>query len=256
MQPIVATYDVYVGGLHLLTADVLFEESAHAYHARVMGHTYGLWYKVFPWDTELNAEGKIKDDRFVPVDYATHDLWGKKAKSMKLHFTAKDITSEYNPPEQQDKDKALTPAQKEGALDPISALLQMLAHLAITNNCNVSVPVFDGKRRFDVIANDTGSEYIDEEDYGVYKGDARTCDARFKEVAGEWTEKIKARFWKKGENGEDREPFHIWLAQAAPGLPQLAVRIETGSVWGDVYMHLTKWRPAAPADLAEPSKTS
>jgi hypothetical protein len=250
VQPVVATYDIYVGGIHLLTADILFEEGAHKYHVQVKGQTYGLWYRVFPWNTELNANGAIKSDRFVPVEYATHDLWGKKSKTMKLHFGKNDVTSEYDPPEHDDKDKDLTPEQKEGALDPVTALLQMLAHVAITNNCDVTVPVFDGKRRFDVTAIDSGTEYIDEDDYGVYKGDARLCDAKFKAVAGEWTEKIKARFWKKSDTGtgDDREPFHVWLAQIAPGMPELAVRIETGSAWGDVIMHLTKWRPAGPED--------
>ncbi len=175
---------------------------------------------------------------------------------MKLHFGAKDVTSEYDPPEPDDKNKALTPEQKGGALDPVTALLQMLAHIAITNNCNVTVPVFDGKRRFDVTAVDTGTEYIDEEDYGVYKGDARLCDASFKAVAGEWTEKIKARFWKKSDTGEDREPFHVWLAQIKPEMPELAVRIETGSAWGDVIMHLTKWHPAGPEDGITKDKPS
>lgn len=254
IKPIVATYDIYVGGFHLLTADILFEEDAHTYHAYMKGKTYGIWYSMFPWDTELNAKGQIKSDRFIPAEYATHDIWGKKSKTMKLHFGAKDVTSEYDPPEQDNK--FLTPEQKEGSLDPITALLQMLAHVAIANDCNVTVPVFDGKRRFDVTATDTGTEYIDEEDYGVYKGYARVCDARFKAVAGEWTEKIKARFWKSGDKGEDREPFHVWLAQVAPGLPELAVRIETGSAWGDIIMHLTKWRLATPEECIGIAKTS
>lgn len=254
LQPIVATYDIYIGGIHLLTADVLFEEGAHTYHARLNGQTYGVVYKVFPWNTELDAEGRIKNDQLMPTEYATHDVWGQKSKTMKLHFSKGNIVSEYNPPEE-DKNP-LPPDQRVGALDPITALLQMLAHVALTNNCNVSVPVFDGKRRFDVTAKDTGSEYIDEDDYGVYKGVAHTCDASFKQVAGEWTEKIKSRFWKKADNGEDREPFHVWLAQIEPSMPQLAVRIETGSVWGDVIMHLTKWRPATAADRIEKTSTA
>lgn len=251
IQPIVTTYDVYVGGIHLLTADILFEQMARKYRAQVKGQTYGFWYKILPWNTELNAEGKIRDDQFIPAEYATHDVWGKKTKIMKMHFRkGGDVSSEYDPPSS-DKD-SLTREQKDGALDPITALLQMLAHVAINKNCNVTVPVFDGKRRFDVSASDNGTEYIDEEDYGVYKGDARTCDARFKAVAGEWTEKIKSKFWKQGANGEDREPFHVWLASLAPGMPEMAVRIETGSVWGDIVMHLAKWRPAGPEDSVMP----
>ena len=130
----------------------------------------------------------------------------------------------------------------------MTALLQMLAHVAIEKNCDVTVPVFDGKRRFDVTGKDTGTEYIDEADYGVFTGEARTCDAKFTAVAGEWDEKVKQKFWKKADNGEDREPFHIWLAKISPDLPEMAVRVETGSVWGDVVMHLSTWRPAGPQD--------
>ncbi|MDP9128015.1 MAG: DUF3108 domain-containing protein [Pseudomonadota bacterium] len=260
LQPIVATYDVYVGGIHLLTADILFEEGTERYHALVKGKTYGIWYRLIPWDTQLDARGQISKDRFLPSEYATHDLWGKKSKGMKLHFRDGDITHEYDPPNADDDKETMTREQKAGALDPVTALLQMLAHVAVEKNCNVTVSVFDGKRRFDVTAVETGSEFIDEDDYGVFKGRARTCDARFKAVAGEWTDKVKARFWKKSESGEDREPFHVWLGQVSETMPELAVKLETGSAWGDIVMHLTKWRVAdaddgvivAPKTLAAP----
>ena len=86
IRPIVATYEVYVGGIHFLTADILFQEGAAKYRAQVKGQTYGILYKVFPWNTELDAQGQIKDDRFVPAEYATHDLWGKKAKTTETDF--------------------------------------------------------------------------------------------------------------------------------------------------------------------------
>ena len=125
--------------------------------------------------------------------------------------------------------------------------------LSSEKNCEVSVPVYDGKRRFDIIGHDAGTEYIDEEDYGVYTGEARLCDAGFKAVAGKWDEKLKERFWKKSSSGEDRDPFHVWLASIAPGMPEMAVRLETESAWGNIVMHLTKWRPAGPEDALLPS---
>ncbi len=180
----------------------------------------------------------------MPVEYDTHDLWGKKAHATKLIFTRNDIKASYEPPETDNSPDKLMPEQKIGALDPLTAMLQLLAHVDMEKNCNVTVPVFDGKRRFDIIGEDAGTQHVDDDDYNVYKGDARLCDAKFRAVSGEWTEKVKAGFWKKADSGEDREPFHIWLASIAPGVPELAVRLETGSSFGDIVVHLTAWRYA------------
>jgi Protein of unknown function (DUF3108) len=249
-QPIIATYDVYVGGIHLLTADILFQEQGGKYRSHVEGHTYGIWHRMLPWDTDLKSQGVIRVDHFVPAEFETHDVYGKKVKITKLHFEKDgDIKAEYDPPNHDQNRGEVTIEQKRGALDPITALLQMLAYLAVEKNCNVTVPVFDGKRRFDITAKDLGTEEIDEEDYGVFKGTARTCTATFTSIAGEWKEQERDKFWKKNDKENGRDPFRIWLGAVSADLPELPVRLDTGSVWGIIVMHMTKWRYATPAEL-------
>ena len=55
-KPIIATYDIYVGGLHLVTSDVFFQEQDGKYHSHVIAHTYGFWEKTVPWSTMLDAQ--------------------------------------------------------------------------------------------------------------------------------------------------------------------------------------------------------
>jgi hypothetical protein len=250
IKPILVTYDVYVGGVHFLTADALFQEENKKYHTIVRAHTYGFWHKMLPWDNMLDATGTISGDHLVPGDYHTRDVFKNKTKTSHLIFDGKGgVTAEYDPPSHDENRDIVTPEQRKGAFDPVTALLQMLASSAIQKNCAVTVPVFDGKRRFDISSTDSGIDTIDEEGYSVYKGPAHMCDATFNMVAGAWKEGERSGFWKLNEKEAGREPFHIWLATLSPDLPELPVRLESGSVWGLIIMHMIQWRYAGPEDF-------
>lgn len=244
IPPLTATYDVYVGGLHLVTADVFFQEEKGRYHTLVKAHTYGFWAHPFPWTSVLDVVGTIKKDHFEPTEFYTVDDWKHHPKETKMSFDSKgDILTEFNPPNTDQGRDVVTEEQKRGAVDPITGLLQMLAQIAVEGNCKAVSPIFDGKRRFDLIGSDDRTEQIDEEDYSTYKGPARLCDVEFKMVAGEWKEKnhIQNGFWQRNANEQGREPFLVWLASPAQGLPELPVRLQSGSVWGLIVMHLKNW---------------
>jgi hypothetical protein len=245
LPPIYTTYDVYVGGIHLVAAQVWFEEKGNNYHAVVRAKTVGLIGKFFPWNTILDGYGLIKDDRFEPQEFFTRDEWGHKPKITKLHFTTSgDVLPEFDPPSHDENREIVTSDQRRSSLDPITALLQMLAHVAVDKSCAIPVPVFDGKRRFDITGHDAGYDNISDDDYNIYTGKARLCDADFTMISGEWKDREHARFWQKTETESGREPFHIWLAPVATNLPEIPVRMESGSVGGLVVIHLTSWRYA------------
>jgi hypothetical protein len=253
LPPVSASYDVYVGGIHLLTAEAFFQEQDGKYQAELKGKTYGFWQRLFPWNTVMDVKGSIHSDTFVPAEFFTRDEWNHKPKITKLHFDGTgEVVPDFDPPNHDENREIVTPEQRHGALDPISALLQMLAHVAVQKNCTVTVPVFDGKRRFDISGGHESSGIIDEGDYSTYKGNARVCAADFKMISGEWKDREHARFWQKTETEEGRDPFHIWLAKPAPDLPEIPVRLESGSVWGLIVIHLTTWHYTDPRVLDIP----
>lgn len=253
IAPIVTTYDVYVGGIHLLQANILFQEEGNHYRAHVTGGTYGFWHRMFAWDTDLRVEGRLRDDKFLPNQFDTHDTWREKTKATHLQFMPDgDIVPTFDPPSHDENREQVTKAQRTGALDPISGLLQLLAHTAIEGNCAVTVPIFDGKRLFTITGADQGDDDIDAEDYGLYTGRAHLCNTSFAMVAGDWKDPDnheKSRFWQKNDHENGREPFHVWLANITPTLPAMPVRLESGSVWGLIVMHLSAWRTANDVDL-------
>ncbi|MDD4615651.1 MAG: DUF3108 domain-containing protein [Alphaproteobacteria bacterium] len=250
LPPIVTAYDVYVGGFHLVTSTIWFEEQGNAYHVVVKANTRGFWGKLFPWNTILDARGLIDGKRLLPKEFYTRDEWKNKPKITKLHFDGKgNTTPEFDPPSHDENREIVTDEQKRGALDPITALLQMLASVNVDRTCGVPVPVFDGKRRFDITGKDKGGDFTDPDEYGVFKGNARLCSADFKMISGEWKDREHAKFWQKTETEAGREPFQIWLASPGKGLPEIPVRLESGSVAGLVVVHLSSWRYATPEEV-------
>ena len=255
LKPVMTTYDIYVGGLHFLTADILFQEESGRYKTHLHAHTAGYLYKLLKWDGDISSNGRIKGDKFQPVKFRNLDMWKDKPKETDLVFDNKgDIKAEFNPPNTDTGREIVTDQQKKGALDPITALLQMLGDVAVDDSCTLTVPVFDGKRRFDLLGEDKGMEMVNEKDYGVYSGRARKCSVDFNMIAGDWTDRKKNRFWEN-ENGEKgRAAFHIWLARVAPEMPELPVRLESTSPFGDIVAHLSQWHYAT-ADEVKPNSS-
>jgi hypothetical protein len=248
--PIETSYDVYVGGIHLIAAKIWFEEVGSAYRSVVKAETTGLVGHFFPWNTILDSKGTIEGDTFKPQDFFTRDDWANKPKITRLHFDGKGgVTPGFDPPNTDKDREEVTDAQRLNSLDPVTAGLQMLGHIAVQKSCAIPVPIFDGKRRFDIIGRDGAIEDVSDDDYGVYTGKARTCHADFKMISGEWKDREHAKFWQKTETEPGREPFHIWLASVAPGLPEIPVRMESGSIAGLVIVHLTDWHYVSDADI-------
>ncbi|MDD3029366.1 MAG: DUF3108 domain-containing protein [Alphaproteobacteria bacterium] len=252
LPPLETQYDVYVGGIHLISGRIWFEEQKGRYRTIVRAGTHGFWHWLFPWDTVLEAKGRIKGARFEPQVFFTRDVWDDKPRKTWLRFDGRgDVVPAFDPPNNDKNREAVTKDQRRGALDPITALLQLLGHVAVEKNCRAPVAVFDGKRRFDITGRDLGEDEISGDGYGAYSGPARRCTADFTMVSGAWKDREHARFWKKSETEDGRDPFSIWLASPEPSLPELPVRLETRSIGGLVIVHLTSWKRTSTEAVAK-----
>src|SRR5580704_11322222 len=126
LKPVMTTYDVYVGGIHFLTADILFQEQAGTYKTHLHAHTAGYLYKVLKWDGDVSSTGHIKGNQLIPVSYRNLDVWRDKPKTTQLDFDGKGgIKAAFEPPNTDQNRDVVTDEQKRGALDPVTALLQM-----------------------------------------------------------------------------------------------------------------------------------
>jgi hypothetical protein len=111
-------------------------------------------------------------------------------------------------------------------------VLAVLLALATTDDCHRTVPVFDGRRRYDLELFGGGHETLTPRAHGRYGGEATRCDFRLKPIAG--YQKTGSR--RQGANEE--RTYHGWVAPALPGLPPIPVRIEADGVFGFIAVEL------------------
>jgi hypothetical protein len=93
------------------------------------------------------------------------------------------------------------------------------------------VPVFDGRRRYDLQYEDRGIQELKRSTYSAFAGPARACRVKQHRIAG---------FSTDPTDGEKADEASIWIADVLPGAPPMPVRIELDSSWGYVYAHLAE----------------
>ncbi len=139
------------GEVHLQLA-----EGASAFRAQIDISTVGLPRWLTRFRARGISEGAVPADGLAaPLRYdAAYDLRSRKGKRISMRFvaTGKDSVAERGPEDSSEK-YLLPPALLTDVVDPLAALTRMREALrsGLAGQGGFAIPVFDGKRRFDVM---------------------------------------------------------------------------------------------------------
>ena len=234
-------YTVYFGGLHVLDLGVAVDLGRRSYDVTSKIRTVGLTRWLAPWDSVATTEGVIDGAQVEPQRHRMDGKLRGHRRSVAIDFrgTAVADVRVYPPPAKDDDRDPVTPAEMNGSLDPSSALLAMSRRIAAGGGCDGRVPVFDGRRRYDVVVVDRGTELVPGGD-DLFSGPALRCDFTIVPIAGyvrrpSDPDHLKHRF----------RTGHAWFAEVVPGAPAVPVRIEMQGDLAATVVHLRRVRPAA-----------
>jgi hypothetical protein len=174
-----------------------------------------------------------------PEVYRNDGQWLGSSRSVKLSYgESGPISAELNPSANEDEREAVPTALWAGTVDPLSLVLAVNRKAEAESPCSVSVPVFDGRRRYNLHLEALGTETLKASSYSSYAGPALKCRVIWERLAGEshnptWVQR--------------RPPLTTaWLAQFGRSHLWLPVRLETESGIGHVVGHMTGIAPANP----------
>lgn len=243
--PVGLAYKLYVGGLNALSFDTRVALDDGGYDIRLQARTSGWIGSLWPFVLEGRADGTRGDNGVLrPERFATANVWGDNGKRwVRMAYPAHDgppeVTAE---PEPSQDDRSVVPAEaRTGTRDPISAIYGLI--LGRGEACAGTHQIFDGRRRYDVSAENLGPAQVPESSYAVYSGQATKCRIRIEKVTG---------FWEKYES-KRRYPdtVDVWLASVSDDLPPLPVRIQTDTLVGALRVHLTQVTRGPEASLPD-----
>ena len=214
--------------------------AADGYDAKSHFETSGIVSLFWNSKIDATANGAIHAHEIAPVLYDSYSQdHSSKMQRVKVSFENDDPTTFADPPYNTTK-YPVSEEQKKGALDPMSAITQILTGIKADekNPCGSGAQIFDGRRRYDV-----SFSYLKDEPVklanGVWSGTAHLCQAHYNQIAG-YKQKIV-------KEGKALPAMYIDFADVpAPGAPDghfvVAVKMWSALSWGTVSVTLTELR--------------
>ena len=225
-------YKVYIGGFHVVDLDIAMDLAPRDYKVEARLKTIGMIGSMFPWTMKAHSNGRFDGGSVVPAAAGQRSTWKGSPRFIEMRFV-KDlpVIEEIKPLPASDDRDAVPDAVRKGALDLTSAVLSLLTRMEKRKPCAGTVPVFDGRRRFDLVATGDGPDTLRANRYSPYEGPADTCIVRMEPIAG----------FKKtdhgGWNDNDRKAM-VWTASPFDGMPPVPVRITVDTPLGALIAHL------------------
>jgi hypothetical protein len=225
-------YRLYVGGLHALSLTARIAREGEGYRMRVLARTDGLVAELV--DAAYEAESAGVTDGAVPRPrrYRGVSRDGDENKSVALSWSPERVPAAVFEPAHDAPTEPLADEVIAGTVDPASAALTLMTTLAASGRCELRVPVFDGKRRYDLVAGDGGSRELRSSRYAPYAGPATECVVAIERIAGFRSGKLAGRY-------PDR--ISIFLAPLWEGMP-VPVRLHASNLFGALRIHLVARR--------------
>jgi len=229
-------YEAYFGGMHIASGRTEFIWSEDAYRASAQARSRGLldWYGG--WVGEAHSEGGIQEDGLpAPALHRNSGLWRGDTRSNELTYEDDGtIALEQTSPPDPNK---LTPIPEEsipGTFDPITAILTLSRALWDAEFCSGEMPVYDGRRRYDLSLEPVGTRALEPSDYNIYSGEALECRIAVERIGG-----FRIEQSRYSETAGDRL---IYVASPIAEAPPIPVRLEVETDYGDLIIHLTAVR--------------
>ena len=129
----------------------------------------------------------------------------------------------------------VTAAAKRGVIDPASALMmpaRARADLTDPENCNRTLPVFDGATRFNVVLSYGETRQVEKPGYS---GPVLVCNARYVAIAGHRPDRPGVKFM------EENRDMSVWLAPVEGTRVLVPLRISVRTTLGTNIIEATRW---------------
>jgi hypothetical protein len=181
-QPTTLLMQAWWGGLKGADIQFTVEEDASGWNGRFHVIGAGLVRWLTKLDADAGGHGKLNASGAQPESYTQHVISNKSDRTVELAFRGEPPTGTrvsdrevFIDPKKQGRDPEAVPdlpeAQRRDTMDPIAAILT-LGQRAVKGDKRFTIPIYDGRRRFDLDVTVSGPGR-----HGLMKRQVYTIDA-------------------------------------------------------------------------------
>lgn len=197
---------IYAGGITMGNVDMDATFRGGDYRVVSNLKTAGVVNAFWQSEIQATSSGKVGTNTLTPALYDSfYTGHAGKKQEVSLSYEAGAAPRLYADPAYSTTGYEVKPDDSKGALDPLSAVTLITSGLAARGGdpCNLTAPVFDGRRRYNIEI--TKAREVDIHlDSGLYAGKGVQCDIRYRQIAGFRPQVIKSN--------ESFPMIHAWIA--------------------------------------------
>lgn len=227
------SYSIYVGGFQVAALKIDMDLATASYDIAAKVKTTGLVGRMFPWWMQAYSRGQIVSAGVLPVSAGQKNTWRGRERYIDMKFTdgVARIDRIAPKPHKDDRDK-VPEEMRTGVLDLASAIVSIIRRMDSAEPCSVEVPVFDGRRRYDLVSVPDGSDKLKPSGYTPFVGETVNCIVSVRKKAG---------FKKNDDSGwnDKGRSARVWMGKAFGEVPPVPVRLTLNTPLGDLIAHLS-----------------
>ncbi|MCR9242820.1 MAG: DUF3108 domain-containing protein [Rhodobiaceae bacterium] len=235
-------YSIALGGFNLGTADIEANLGDGNYELDATVRTEGIADQFFETTFVLESKGSFLGNRVKPARFVSTYQDADSSRRVELTYPSRGAPV-----------MAAEPAYGDGfgphvqlndilmTQDPISALLLPISS-ATASPCDRSLPLFDGRRRYDLQLREDGMTEINGGE-NAYNGPAMRCTVGMLPVAG-YERKTLIKLLAREDS------IRVWLAPLQGSDVWIPVRMTLRTPFGGAVMRATRFEVASTEDVA------
>ncbi|MBB2963941.1 DUF3108 domain-containing protein [Methylobacterium sp. R2-1] len=229
-------YSVNLAGIPIGNAQLTGAFDGSRYRMDVSAVLTGLVGAVTGGQGSARSSGSIAAAP-LPNAFSIATRTSSSGIAVRMALANGNVTqAEVTPPLLDTGDRVpVTAAAKRGVIDPASALMmpaRVRADLTDPENCNRTLPVFDGATRFNVVLSYGETRQVEKPGYS---GPVLVCNARYVAIAGHRPDRPGVRFM------EENRDMSVWLAPVEGTRVLVPMRIAVRTTLGTNIIEATRW---------------
>ncbi len=232
-ETIGARYEIYAGGFQAIGIQARAVVTERTYDLQADLKTTGFIDWLLRFSQKVEGRGQLGPGT-TPLLYNSNGTFFGSQRTTRLDYRADGrIDATLRPATEEGDRTPLTDDMKLGTIDPVSAFVAINRSARETGNpCDAKIPVFDGRRRFNVVLEDDGVTAVEPSRYTAFSGPALRCKFSMERLGGF---QVSPRF-----NAQTPRFSILFLARFGGDAMWLPVRLESDSTFGNVIGHLVE----------------
>jgi hypothetical protein len=213
-------------GVPVLTLRTRLEEGADRYRVSVDYATTGMASVFVDMKMHAEAQGRLTPTATIPYSYRGQSRRNGTDRQLYVDYKPDgSVAGGSTPPLPQ----PIAAGAVRGTVDNLTAYLRLERQLARTGSCALSVPVFDGRHRYDLQFTDAGHPTLSPAGGQNFKGETIACHMRRIE-----------RGIPNDEQNEGASAGTMWYARLLSGDVLVPVRMRMDTQLGSVDAYLAE----------------